>query len=53
MLVLLLRNVILMYVSSLLTHYGSFLHLLVSKSLFMRIVKNFRNGGECISTLST
>jgi hypothetical protein len=53
MLVLLLRNVILMHVSSLVTHYSSFLHLLVSKSPFMMFVKNFRNGGECISTCST
>jgi hypothetical protein len=44
MLVQLLRNVILMHVSSLVTHYSSFLHLLVSKSLFMRFVKNFREG---------
>jgi hypothetical protein len=53
MLVQFLRNVILMHVSSLVTHYSSFLHLLVSKSYFMRFVKNFRNGGEYISTLST
>jgi hypothetical protein len=53
MLILLLRNVILMHVNSLVTDYSSFLHLLVSKSYFMRFVKNFRNGGECISTLST
>jgi hypothetical protein len=53
MLVLLLGNVILMHDSSLVTHYNSFLDLLVSKSLFMRSVKNFRNGGECISTFST
>jgi hypothetical protein len=39
MLVLLLRNVILMYVSSLVTPYSSFLHLFVSKSVFMRFVK--------------
>jgi hypothetical protein len=39
MLVLLLRNVILMHVSSLVTPYSSFLHLFVSKSLFMRFVK--------------
>jgi hypothetical protein len=44
MLVLLLRNDILMYVSSLVTHYSSSLHLLVSKSYFMRFVKNFREG---------
>jgi hypothetical protein len=44
MLVILLRNIILMHVSSLVTHYSSFLHLLVSKSFFMRFVKNFREG---------
>jgi hypothetical protein len=53
MLVLLLRNVILMHVSSLATHRSSFLQLFVLESLFMRVVKNFRKGGECISTLST
>jgi hypothetical protein len=44
MLVLLLRNVMLMHVSSLVTHYSSSLHLFVSKSYFMRFVKNFRKG---------
>jgi hypothetical protein len=44
MLVLLLKYVILMHVSSLVTHYSSFLQLLVSKSFFMRFVKNFREG---------
>jgi hypothetical protein len=53
MLILLLRNDILMHDSSLVTHYSSFLRLLVLKSLFMRVVKNFRNGGECLPTLST
>jgi hypothetical protein len=53
MLVLLLRNVILMHVSSLVTHYSSLLHLLVSKSYFIRFVKKIRNVGKCISTFST
>jgi hypothetical protein len=44
MLVKLCRNVILMHDSSLVTRYSSFLHLLVSKSFFMRFVKNFREG---------
>jgi hypothetical protein len=44
MLVLLLRNVILMHVSLLVTFYSSFLHLFDSKSFFMRFVKNFRKG---------
>jgi hypothetical protein len=39
MLVLLLKNVILMHVSSLVTLYSSFLHVFVSKSYFMRFVK--------------
>jgi hypothetical protein len=42
MLVLLLRNVILMHVSPLVTPYSGFLHLFVSKLFFMRFVKNFR-----------
>jgi hypothetical protein len=52
MLVLLFRIDILMHDSSLVTHHSSFLHLLVFKSLFMSLLKNFRNGGECVSTLS-
>jgi hypothetical protein len=46
MLVLLLRYVNLMHVSSLATPYSSFLHLFVSKSFFMRFVKKFRDGEE-------
>jgi hypothetical protein len=53
MLVLLLRNVILMHVNPLATPYSSSLHLFVSKLFFMRFVKKFRDGGECIPTLST
>jgi hypothetical protein len=37
-------NVILMYVSPLVTPYSSFLHLFVSKSFFMSFVNNFRKG---------
>jgi hypothetical protein len=44
MLVLLLRNIILMHVSPLVTPYSSFLHLFVSKSFFMRFVKKIRKG---------
>jgi hypothetical protein len=44
MLDLLFRNVILMHVSSLVTHNSSSLHLLVSKSFFMRFVKKIRKG---------
>jgi hypothetical protein len=50
MLVLLLTNVILMHDSPLVTPYSRGF---VSKSFFMGFVKNFRNGGECIPTLST
>jgi hypothetical protein len=39
-----------MHVSSLATPYSSFLYLLVSKSFFMRFVKNFRKE-RCIITL--
>jgi hypothetical protein len=44
MLVLLLRNIILMHVSPLITPYSSSLHVFVSNSFFMRFVKNFRKG---------
>jgi hypothetical protein len=44
MLVLLLRNVILMHDSSLVTHHSSFLHLLVLKSLFMSLLKISEKG---------
>jgi hypothetical protein len=40
----LLRNVILMHDSSLVTHYSSFLYLLVLKSFFMRFVKISEKG---------
>jgi hypothetical protein len=46
MLVLLLRNVILMHVSSLVTPYSSFLHLFVSKSFLMRVVKKNLEKGD-------
>jgi hypothetical protein len=42
MLVLLFRIDILMHDSSLVTHHSSFLLLLVFKSLFMSLLKNFR-----------
>jgi hypothetical protein len=44
MLVLLLRNVILMHVSPLVTPYNSFLHLFVSKSFFIGVSKNLEKG---------
>jgi hypothetical protein len=51
MLVLLLRNVILMHVSSLVTPYSGSLHVSVSKSYFMRVVKNFRKGRWTITPM--
>jgi hypothetical protein len=42
MLVLLLRNVILMHVSPLVTPYSSFLHLFVSKIIFYEVCQKFQ-----------
>jgi hypothetical protein len=42
MLVILLRNVILMHVSSLVTPYSSFLHLLVSNPFFCEVCQKFQ-----------